>query len=149
MRFKWHWGIGIAVVYMGFVLIRVVTIIIAEHNDVDLVTPNYYEKEINYEERITEIRNTKSLQEQVAVKTDNRMVTIQFPGSFNREKLRGDIVLFRPSDKRMDKILPIKPDSGTVQRIDLSALHPGYWKIQLSWEYEKKRYYEEIPLVLR
>ena len=149
MRFKWHWGIGIAVVYIGFVLIRVITIVIAEHNNVDLVSTDYYEKEIRYEDRIAEMRNSKSLQEQVTVKTENRTVTIHFPSSFPHEKLKGDITLFRPSDKRLDKTFPVKPDSGSIQRIDLDLLQPGYWKMQIQWEFEKKRYYDEFPVVLR
>ncbi len=149
MRFKWHWGIAIAVVYIGFVLIRVITIVIAEHNNVDLVSPDYYEKEIRYEDRIAELRNSKLLTEPVTIKTENRIVTVYFPASFPHEKLKGDITLFRPSDKKLDKVFPVKPDSGSIQRIDLGLLQPGYWKMQIQWGFDEKRYYDEFPLVLR
>ena len=149
MKFKWHWGIGIAVVYMGFVLIRIITIIISEQNDVDLIAKNYYEREIKYEERIQEIRNTKSLSEPLSVKTEKRTVTITFPKQFQNDLLRGNITFFRPSNKGMDTIISLKPDSNSVQRMQLHSLIRGYWKIQISWEYETKKYYEEYPLILQ
>jgi hypothetical protein len=149
MKYKWHWGVAIAIVYAGFALIRIITIIISEYNDVDLVAPNYYEREIKYEERIQEVRNAKSLSVPVSVKTENRTVTITFPKQFQNDLLRGNITLFRPSNKRMDTTISLNPDSNSVQSIQLHSLNRGYWKIQLSWEYETKKYYEEYPLILQ
>ncbi len=148
MKFKWHWGIGIAVVYTGFVLIRIITIIISERNDVDLVAPDYYARAITYEERIQAVNNAQSMKERIAVKKENRKIIITFPAQFKLNELSGNMVLFRPSDKRMDKTIQLKLDSNFTQAVSLEGLQNGYWKIQISWNDTQKKYYEEFPLVL-
>ena len=149
MKFKWHWGIAIAVVYTAFVLIRIVTIIVSERNDVDLVAPDYYNREMKYEERIQAVRNAKSLEGHVTMKRENRKIFINFPEQFKLNEISGNIVLFRPSDKRLDKTINLKLDSNFTQAISLDSLQNGYWKVQVSWNDKQKKYYEEFPLVLK
>lgn len=149
MKFKWHWGIAIAVVYTAFVLIRIITIIISGQNEVDLVAPDYYAREIKYEERIQAVINAQSMNARIAVKKENRNIFITFPAQFNLNELSGNIVLFRPSDKRLDKTINLKLDSNFTQAISLDGLQNGYWKVQVSWNDKQKKYYEEFPLVLK
>jgi hypothetical protein len=148
MRFKWHWGVGIAAVYIGFVIIRIITIVISEHNDVELVAPDYYDREIKYEDRIQAKNNAKSLTEAVILKKENRNITIIFPEQFKQDETKGQIILFRPSDKRMDKIINFQLDSKRRQLISLEGLKNGYWKVQLNWSDGQKKYFEEFPIVL-
>lgn len=149
MKWKWNWGVGIAVVYTGFVLIRLGVVIFSETQGVELVTPDYYDREIRYDERMEEIRNTESLPEKPAVKIEDRTLYIQMPSVLDFRQIQGAVIFYRPSDKRADRVFRLTPDDTGVQRIDLNEISTGYWKIQLMWQHQGNKYYQEFPVIFR
>ena len=49
---KFNWGTGIFLLYAGFAAVTIALVIFAMTKKVDLVTDNYYDKELKYEEQI-------------------------------------------------------------------------------------------------
>ena len=62
---KISWGTGIAATYIIFVLATLGMTYAMMTKNVDLVSTNYYEKEIKYQEQIDKINNTSGLNDKL------------------------------------------------------------------------------------
>jgi hypothetical protein len=134
------WGNGIVLVIIGFVAVMgtMVTICVRQ-DDIHLVTANYYEEEIKYDNQIARISNTKNLE----------FAALEFDGQLKKIDLKlpvgakGTLHLFRPSDARVDQKITFDIQSSEKKSLDLSNLKPGYWKVKLTWTQGGLEYYEE------
>ena len=139
------WGKRILLTIIAFVALIMTLVVISVRMDgIELVTENYYQAEINYQDRID--------QESSALRLDRTVITyhsidknlvLDLPNGSN-----GKLQLFRPSDATLDQELLVNvldANSTTVSLVDLKA---GYWKIQLSWTEGGKMYYEEKKITI-
>ncbi|GAB2628635.1 FixH family protein [Belliella aquatica] len=134
------WGKGIVIVIAVFVLFMagLVTICVKQ-DDIHLVTQNYYEEEIKYQDQIDKIVNAHNLDYEVlAYNTQLKRVVMNLPvGS------KGTVHLFRPSDARLDQKIDFQLLNVEENYIDVKDLKAGYWKVKLTWEENGVAYYEE------
>jgi len=134
----WGKGIIITLVAFGILMIGMVTFCIKQ-DDIHLVTQNYYEEEIKYQDQIDKMINANHLDHEVLV-YDNQLkiVDLHLPiGS------KGTIHLFRPSDARLDQKIAFDITDLTVNSVDVKSLKPGYWRIKLTWVENGIGYYKE------
>lgn len=134
----WGKGIILTLVAFGVLMISMVTICIKQ-DDIHLVTQNYYEEEIKYQDQIEKMINANQLDHEVLV-YDNQLkiVDLHLPvGS------KGVIHLFRPSDARLDQKITFDITDPSVNSVDVKSLKPGYWKVKLTWTENGVDYYKE------
>lgn len=139
------WGKGILltiVAFVGFILTLVV--ISVKQDDIHLVTENYYEKEINYQDQIEREISAASLDREVLVfEASTKTMILDLPIG-----AKGSLQLFRPSDARLDQVLPLDIKNSGQTAIPLEKLKSGYWRVQLTWEENGIEYYEERKITL-
>lgn len=148
MKLKWNWGTGITVFIVFILLMNVVVIIFAFSQKVDLVTPNYYEKELKYQDEIDAQQKTLQLSENVIVEYKSQIVVIQFPQEFYSKELDGNILLYRPADSSKDLKVEVKIDSTGKQMISTTRLAKGFWKVKINWSLENVTYSDEKSIFL-
>lgn len=134
------WGKGIVITLIVFVslMVGLVTICV-QQDDIHLVTQNYYEEEIKFQDQIDQTVNANSLGYKVLV-YDNQLkkVDLQLPvGS------KGTLHLFRPSDARLDQKITFDVTNLNANGFDLKSLKPGYWKLKLTWSENGVDYFHE------
>lgn len=139
------WGKGIVLTFVVFagIIISMVTICMKQ-DDLHLVTQNYYEEEIRYQEHIDKVDNATALGLD-AFTYDGRAkgVDLHLPvGS------KGELHLFRPSDARLDQKLALDIVDEHALFVDLKDLKPGYWRIKLTWSADGKSYFQEEKVTL-
>jgi len=139
-----NWGKGLALFFGGFILFMggLVTVCMMQE-DLHLVTQNYYEEEIKYQEQIDRTVNANSLDYKVITfHAKKKSLSLDLPlGAV------GTLQLFRPSDARLDQKISIEMIHPTLS-IDLRDLKPGYWKMMLTWEAGDKEFYKEENITL-
>jgi hypothetical protein len=139
------WGKGILLSIIGFVVLIMTMVVISVRMDgIELVTENYYEAEINYQDRIDEESSAMRLDRNVITyRTTAKNLELDLPAGTS-----GKIQLFRPSDSSLDReiLLDVIESGNTI--VSLNDLKPGYWKIQLSWTEKGKNYYEEKKITI-
>ncbi len=140
MKSKWNWGKGILVFISGFVLLKVILVFIAVGQKVDMVTDNYYEKDLKYQEEITRQQNVLELDDKVSITFSNNNLTIILPGFETAREFNGSINFYRPSDSDLDRQSALSVDETGKQTFDLTSFQKGVWKIQLKWNYDKKEF---------
>ncbi|WP_297337185.1 FixH family protein [Algoriphagus sp.] len=140
-----NWGKGIVLTIIGFIAIVMTMVVISVRMDgIELVTDNYYEQEIKYQDRIDEERLTLALERTVLVfDPDTKSVILDLPvGS------KGKLNLFRPSERALDQEMTVEIEERGKKQVSIRHLKPGYWRIQLSWTEHGKNYYQEKKITL-
>lgn len=140
-----NWGKGILVTIILFVaFIMTLVVISVKQDDIHLVTENYYEKEIKYQEQIEREKSAAQLSREVLLFDDaSKVILLDLPIG-----AKGELQLFRPSDARLDQLLPLEIKDAGKTSISLNQLKPGYWRVKLTWVEDGVEYYEESKITI-
>lgn len=147
---KSGWGKGIFVIYGAFVVLILAMVAYVSSHDFDLVEPDYYEKELAYQQQLDRIKRAEALPLPLTWRYDRgeQIVIIRFPKDNSASTVSGTIRLFRPSDASLDLVHSIEADSVGVQLLDVSQLAGGLWKMQIDWTSGALQYYKEESVVI-
>lgn len=145
---KINWGTGLVigmVLFIGFILFFVVRIVTDDKYDFDLVTENYYQKELVFQKELDDLENSNSLKQNLKGKKTAHGWEIIFPEDLDHNAITGTVTLYRPSSKKLDFQLQIKL-SGPVLLIPDDRMVEGKWSTIVNWTYkgEDYLYKEEI-----
>ena len=140
---KINWGLKIALLYIGFVIFIISMVSMAIYQQVDLVSKDYYEQELQYQNKINMQNRTNALSEQLTWEVKRQSVTFTFPKEFEKEEIKGTVYFFRPSDAKMDTTISFS--SPHTHRLDIATdqLKKGVYKMQVSWEVNNEKFYNE------
>ena len=144
---KVNWGAGIAVLYMGFVVMILLLVGMSASQKIDLVTDQYYEEELRFQDKINKTNHAKALIDPLAWEVTEQGIHINYPESFRENNLTGTIKLYCPSDNTKDRTFPIKSTNHT-QQIAASDLHSGRYYLQIDWQNGKETYWNEGVVVI-
>jgi len=139
---KINWGTGLVIgmlLFMGFILFFLVKISFDKKYNHDLVTEEYYKKEIAYQEEIDAEENLQLFSEGISGARIKEGWLLRFPKEIDSLKIKGTVFLYRPSNKQLDFDLPIVL-SGSNLLIPDKRLLDGRWNITIDWEYKGKKY---------
>ena len=137
------WGVKITLLYSGFVLLIVTMVSMSMSQKVDLVSKDYYEQELQFQDKINQMDRTKALSEQLSWQVQNDELVLDFPDQFKGQQTSGKIFFFRPSDAGLDKNIKIQADTLNTKGISIKSLKKGLFKMQVNWEVENIQYYNE------
>ena len=140
MKINWGTGLVIAMaLFMGFIIIMVIMMSTNEGFSHDLVTEEYYKKELAYQDEIDAEENLSDFSEEITgIKTENGW-QLTFPKEIDPTLVKGTVFLYRPSNKQLDFDIPIEL-SGTNLLIPDKSLLDGRWNITMYWKYNQKDY---------
>lgn len=148
MKIKFNWGTGIAIFVGIFILFILTFVYKCTQQNIDLVSTNYYDQEIQYQKQINRLSNSSDLQTKVAVVVGIGVVTIQFPDTFENSKLIGKIAFFKPDNAANDFEVTLKLNEKLTQQISTEKLPSGRWNIKISYVDGVKEYYSEEKILL-
>ena len=141
------WGKGIIIVFAVFMVGVGIMVYKSMTKNIDLVSNNYYEKELKYQEQINKINNTKTLKQGIKIESNGSAVIITYPGECN--KVTGEISFYKPSDAKNDFKMNIESGSDLKQVISTEKLTKGLWKVQISWAMDGKDYFNEEKVMIQ
>ncbi len=144
---KLNWGHKIGITYIVFVLLTLTMVGFFMMQDVDLVTPNYYEEEIKYQSKIDKLNRTKDDGAIINYLVEKENLKLQFP-KISDENISGEIFLYRPSDMKKDFKLPVQVNPDFSQIINTGKLDKGIWRISVQWNLGQKEYFSESVINL-
>ncbi|TXE06997.1 FixH family protein [Algoriphagus aquimarinus] len=139
------WGKGILLTIIGFVALIMTLVVISVRMDgIELVTENYYEEEIKYQDRIDQTNEASSLNKEIiSYDAQNKSVLLDLP--IGSEAM---LHLFRPSDSSLDQELAVSVTEIGKTSVSLTQLKSGYWRVKLSWNVDGVDYYEEKKITI-
>jgi len=147
---KINWGTGIVIaiiLFISFILFFVIKMSTNSAYEYDLVAKDYYKDELEYQQRIDKLNNAKKLSEDISLRRAKDGIYIDFPLNIDPVKITGTIYLYRPSNKVLDLLLPIKI-SDHSQFIPYETLIDGRWNILIDWSVLNQKYLYQHSLNL-
>lgn len=140
MKINWGTGIVIALVcFMCFILYFVITMMVDDKYDFDLVTEDYYGQELNFQSDLNKEEHSKTLTTNIKLKKTEAGVVISFPDNIDINAIKGNVFLYRPSNKKFDFEMPISLSDHNLLIPD-NRLLGGRWNIKVDWEYNNNSY---------
>ena len=148
---KSRWGVGIFLLYGGFVAAVLVVVAFASLQEIQLVEPDYYKQELLFQQQIDRIKRTLELPTAVSFEYNRPtgLITVNYPPEVERSRLSGSIALMRPSNADLDRTIAVLPDSSGRQEIDATQLARGLWRVKVLWRIDTDEYYNEDMIVIQ
>ena len=144
------WPLGIILTLVVFFAGTVGLVVMACSQRVDLVSPDYYERELKFQGRIDQVERTHRAANQasVAYDTAGKCITVSLPADQAGREISGRIELYRPSASGLDRAVKFAPDVKGVQRLNAAGLAPGLWKVRVSWTFDRQDYFLDEKVVV-
>jgi len=135
---KISWAKGIVLAFLGFIAFILYFVIRMSTDDSvnhDLVTPEYYKKELEYQEDLDAFSRSEDLNARLQIEVNKNGVLIRFPEDLMHKKLSGTVHFYRPSNRNLDFKIPIE-----IKKPELVVPHKnlvkGRWDITVRWTYK-------------
>lgn len=144
---KLNWGLGIALFYSTFALAMIGMAIKSTQYDHSLVREDYYQADLAYQQQYDKMVNEQTRLLDLQHRAGEAGITLQASPEA-RTAVQGDILFFRPNDKRLDFSVPIQLDENGQQLIPTETIVPGRWKLKMDYQVGEKAYYSETEIVL-
>ena len=114
---------------------------------VDLVTTDYYAKELKYQQKIDAMNRVSLLSDTVKYEADAGKLTIAFPKDFAGKKITGDVVLYCPSDEDKDITQNFSLQDSPLL-VPIHVVNKKEFEIQLNWQADGTSYYFQKKLFI-
>lgn len=141
-----NFGKWIVVAFVLFAAFIGTLVTVCVRQDISLVTRNYYEEEINHQQKINRLTNTQQLAVKPEIKLTPDRVSIFF-ADFERVT-EGELKLLRPSNVQLDRTFQVASSQQDEQQFELTSTDPGLYRASLKWKMDGQEYYIEKVIVL-
>lgn len=143
---KFNWGTGIFIFYTAFVVFILLLVFRTSQERIDLVTDDYYQQELKYQEIIQKKDNASNLDSGLTYSLRKMDVTFSFPSS--QKEIYGDIKIYRASNKTFDKEFEIDLNDQNQMIVSMDNSPLGLYKLMVLWESDSIGYYVEEDIYL-
>jgi hypothetical protein len=140
-----HWGAGVALAYVAFAASTSAFVAFALRHPAELVTVDYYEQSLQHDAKLAAVNRTRALTRPLDVRVDaagGGAFLVTLPDSA-ADDATGTITLYRPSDVRADRVVPLARAPGGAQRVPMAGLAPGRWLVRVAWRSAGLDYFHE------
>jgi hypothetical protein len=145
---KFNWGTGIVIASLLFMSFIIVLVVKTYQHKVDLVSEDYYNQELHFQEKINKMNNAKAQSNKVLWQMNKKEIVFQFPKDTD-SSMAGYIEFFRPSDSGKDLTFSIQLDADRKQHLPIEHLMHGLYKLKIDWTLNKKGYYIEEDIYIQ
>ncbi|CAM3376019.1 FixH family protein [Aequorivita lipolytica] len=146
---KMNWGTGLAIVlilFIGFIMFFVIKISTDKKYDYDLVTEEYYKKELVFQKAMDDEENSNTLSGSILGEKTEAGWMLTFPENLDYSKITGTVLLYRPSNKKLDFQIPLQLSAKNLLIPD-DRLVAGRWNTIIQWNYEGEDYLYKNEIV--
>ena len=136
------WGYKIMFVYIAFVAGIGFLIFKASNQEFDLVTKDYYEQELKYQQVIDQSANASRLSMPLNIEKKEPELKISFPDEMKNKKKLVDFYLYYAADAKRDFRRSFELNENELAQA-LPVGMKGMYELKLTWETEGVKYYHE------
>ena len=130
-----YWPLGVLVAVGLFIAGTAALIVVSARTQTDLVSADYYERELRYQEDLQRRARTVALASRVQLIYDaaRHRLTLALPAEHAARQAEGEIHLYRPSAAGQDRRIPLDLDAQGRQTLDAGGLSAGLWRVRVTW----------------
>lgn len=146
---KFNWGTGIVLALIVTISGMIFLVSIALRQDYDLVESDYYQKSVDYQKHIDEVKNTESLSQKISFDQTSDSLKLMFPSVSAFQDYSGEVHFYSPVEEKRDETVKLKLNDKFSQAINLKSLKDGRYTVKISWTANKKSYYQEQEITIQ
>lgn len=126
-----------------------VWVAVAVRQNIDLVSADYYEHEIRYQQQIDRQARTQSNSAEARISYDagQHQLTVALPVTHAAQAL-GKVAFYRPSDAALDRQAKLFTSPAGEQTFDTRTLRPGLWKIRVQWTFHGEEFFSDQSVTI-
>lgn len=124
---------------MGFLVFK------ASSQKFDLVTKDYYDQELKYQQVIDQAANTSRLSAPIAIERNPSDLKISFPREMKNKRKLVDFYLYYAADAKKDYRKSFELNENEITQA-LPVGMKGMYELKLTWEADGVKYYFEQKL---
>jgi hypothetical protein len=118
------------------------------NNKVELVSKEYYNDELRYQDKIDGANNANKLSDiQISQTVEN--VSIQLPKELNGLAVTGEAWFYCANNSLYDRKMPVQVNEEGLMKIDKRKLAKAYYRVKLNWQNGDEQFYNEQTLQIR
>lgn len=146
---KFTWAHGIIVAMLAFVIFILGMIFYFTQNwqNAEMVSDNYYEEELNYQQIIDAKNRADALPEQPRYEQTSQGVKLLFPKSFSNANATYHFDLYRTDDKNLDIKKDFQLEADNTFTIPNEVLVPGHYTLKLHWKQGGQDYQKDYDIL--
>jgi hypothetical protein len=125
-----NWGKSLVLVmalFITFILVMVVKMISTSS---DLVSDDYYQKAIDYEQEIVAVKNMQRLNANTKIEVSDEFLIFHLPLDFQFTKMSIDLI--RPNNEKLDKSFFVTDTK--VFMVPVTELQKGKYNIEMTFK---------------
>ncbi len=141
-----NWGYKILFGYVIFIAGILFMVFKSSTQKIDLVTADYYAKELKYQEKIDEGNRVSALSEEIRYQIKDKEIAIYFPKDFAEKKITGTANIYCPSDEQKDLTQNFLLQDETLI---IPIINKGQFELHISWQVNSITYYFEKKIFIQ
>ena len=142
-----NWAWKITFLFVSFVLFMSFMVYKSVSQDFHLVSKEYYEDEIAYQERIDAMAIGNEIKDKVHMDIQDKILLITFSESI-AEDMNGEIHFYDPVNARKDFLIPIDLDSSLQMAVSFDNKIRKRWKVKIQGLYKSKEVFIEKEIMI-
>ena len=146
MKISWGHGVVIALgAFILFILGMIFLFPIGKQNS-ELITENYYEEELKYQEVIDAKNSADNLTEKPTVALEKQGITIIFPKEINNNNTEFNYYLYRAENRNLDIKKEFTLDANNAHTIPANVVAKGGYTLKLKWKNNNLNYQRDFDI---
>jgi hypothetical protein len=144
---KLNWGTGIAIFIGLFIITMVGMVFKAGQQSHELVTTDYYTKELDFQHLLEKEKLTfATFKQPILAKFVDEQFQLIFPEEVGEQPISGSIYFFKASSEKEDQTILINTKNRT-QFFNVKDFSKGKYTLKIDWKVAENEYYSEIEVV--
>ncbi len=146
-NFTWGHGIVLALgSFMIFILSMIFLFSRGQKNS-ELITDNYYEEELQYQQVIDAKNNADDLETKPVYSQNANGVSVKFPPEINNGNTKFQIDLHRAEDRNLDVIRELPLNNENALFLPGEILAKGNYVLRVMWTKDQKKYQMDYDII--
>lgn len=146
-NFSWGHGVLIALVAFIVFILSMMFLFPNGQKNSEMVTDNYYEEELKYQDVIDAKKRADDLQEKPVYSQDKNGIKITFPKDYNNSNTTVKFVLNRTDDQNLDVHKSVQLDANQSFLIPGQVLKMGNYTLRLTFTKDKTDYRMDYDVI--
>lgn len=144
------WPLGIIIVFALFAAATAALVLFSTLHRMDLVSEDYYEREVAFQTQLDRVKRTQSLRGAVTVHFDpvQFSIVVEFPPEHAERHAGGVIHLYRPSEARLDQKIAVNYGEDGRQILRAGSFRAGLWRIRILWTLDDREYFYDQSVLI-
>ena len=142
------WPYGIIAAFGLFLFGTTGLIVIAATHRDSLVSGDYYEREIQYQNHIDGAARARQVGATMNFYAATRSIAVSVPVAQAGQQFSGQVELYRPSAAGLDRQFKLQPDANGRQTLDVADLPAGPWEVRVAWNAGGQDYYLDQKIII-